>query len=1671
MTGWLQVHRFRLGSIASVLACFCGVSPAPAQTVSMYNRPCPESPGTNLISGNSPARNTTYCLAGQRMAQSVFLGTATSMAGDSTIDVFDGVTAIGGGALVNANGTVRYVTVVGAGAVGGNGTGTATAPVFGASAFGARARAFANASTALGYNTTANGTGATAIGANATTGADYALAIGVNSQANGANSVALGLTSRTGGNNAVAIGHSANAAQVAAVAIGNATAATQARSVAIGANSSVDGVASAVLGNANAVNAANAGVFGNNNTLSATATTSRVIGSNNNIAVSDAFVLGNSAQVNVEGGVAIGSGSVAATAAGVAGYAPQSVSAGDAARITATQSTQSAVSVGDASTAKFRQINGLAAGTADSDAVNVSQLRAVETVANSGWNVTAQGANATNVAPGDTVDFASADSNLAITKGATDNKLRFTLSRNLDVDAVTLGTTQLQASGLTLTGGPSITTAGIDGGGLKLSNIAAGTATTDAVNVGQLQAVSSVANSGWNVTAQGANASNVAPGATVDFSSPDSNLAITKGATDSKLRFALSRNLDVDAVTLGTTQLQASGLTLTGGPSITTAGIDGGGLKLSNIAAGTATTDAVNVGQLQAVSTVANSGWNVTAQGANASNVAPGATVDFASADSNLAITKGATDSKLRFALSRNLNVDAVTLGTTQLQASGLTLTGGPSITTAGIDGGGLKLSNIAAGSATTDAVNVGQLQAVSSVANSGWNVTAQGANASNVAPGATVDFASADSNLAITKGATDNKLRFALSRNLNVDAVTLGTTQLQASGLTLTGGPSITTAGIDGGGLKLGNIAAGTATTDAVNVGQLQAVSSVANSGWNVTAQGANASNVAPGATVDFSSPDSNLAITKGATDNKLRFALSRNLDVDTVTLGTTQLQASGLTLTGGPSITTAGIDGGGLKLSNIAAGTATTDAVNVGQLQAVSTVANSGWNVTAQGSNASNVAPGATVDFASADSNLAITKGATDNKLRFALSRNLNVDAVTLGTTQLQASGLTLTGGPSITTAGIDGGGLKLSNIAAGSATTDAVNVGQLQAVSSVANSGWNVTAQGANSSNVAPGATVDFSSADSNLAITKGATDSKLRFALSRNLDVDAVTLGTTQLQASGLTLTGGPSITTAGIDGGGLKLSNIAAGTATTDAVNVGQLQAVSTVANSGWNVTAQGANATNVAPGATVDFASADSNLAITKGATDSKLRFALSRNLNVDAVTLGTTQLQASGLTLTGGPSITTAGIDGGGLKLSNIAAGTATTDAVNVGQLQAVSTVANSGWNVTAQGANATNVAPGATVDFSSADSNLAITKGATDNKLRFALSRNLNVDAVTLGTTQLQASGLTLTGGPSITTAGIDGGGLKLSNIAAGTATTDAVNVGQLQAVSTVANSGWNVTAQGANASNVAPGATVDFSSADSNLAITKGATDSKLRFALSRNLNVDAVTLGTTQLQASGLTLTGGPSITTAGIDGGGLKLSNIAAGSATTDAVNVGQLQAVSSVANSGWNVTAQGANASNVAPGATVDFSSPDSNLAITKGATDNKLRFALSRNLDVDAVTLGTTQLQASGLTLTGGPSITTAGIDGGGLKLSNIAAGSATTDAVNVGQLQAVSTVANSGWNVTAQGANASNVAPGATVDFSSADSNLAISKGATDSKLRFALSRNLNVDAVTLG
>ena len=110
---------------------------------------------------------------------------------------------------------------------------------------------------------------------------------------------------------------------------------------------------------------------------------SLAVGTGATASVANAVAVGTGASVTQAGGVALGSGSVASTAAGVAGHVPPTATAAQAVAIGATTSTLAAVSVGDAANGQFRQITGVAAGSADSDAVNVSQLRGVQmTVSN-----------------------------------------------------------------------------------------------------------------------------------------------------------------------------------------------------------------------------------------------------------------------------------------------------------------------------------------------------------------------------------------------------------------------------------------------------------------------------------------------------------------------------------------------------------------------------------------------------------------------------------------------------------------------------------------------------------------------------------------------------------------------------------------------------------------------------------------------------------------------------------------------------------------------------------------------------------------------------------------------------------------------------------------------------------------------------------------------------------------------------------------------------------------------------------------------------------------------------------------------------------------------------------------------------------------------------------------
>ena len=215
---------------------------------------------------------------------------------------------------------------------------------------------------------------------------------------------------------------------------------------------------------------------------------------------SNVTILGNDANVSEDGGVALGTGSVASTAAGVFGYDPATDKASTTDNAT-WKSGNGAVSVG--TTDKTRQITNLAAGTADTDAVNVAQLKNSKTIVEAGDYVTVtkkteDGKGTTYTVKGP--NLTSVDKNLTVTddKDASDKKVgyKLQLSKTLTgLDSVSSkvfnagNNVTLGETGLTITGGPSVTTTGINANNTTITNVAAGANDGDAVNFKQLKDV------------------------------------------------------------------------------------------------------------------------------------------------------------------------------------------------------------------------------------------------------------------------------------------------------------------------------------------------------------------------------------------------------------------------------------------------------------------------------------------------------------------------------------------------------------------------------------------------------------------------------------------------------------------------------------------------------------------------------------------------------------------------------------------------------------------------------------------------------------------------------------------------------------------------------------------------------------------------------------------------------------------------------------------------------------------------------------------------------------------------------------------------------------------------------------------------------------------------------
>ena len=324
-----------------------------------------------------------------------------------------------------------------------------------------------------------------------------------------------------------------------------------------------------IIGSENEIeNTDDALVLGNKRKL-AGANGSVILGSGDSVvttSVANAVSIGHNANVTVAGGVALGSGSVASVDKGVAGYDP-STKASSTDTSSTWKATEAAVSVGDASKGITRQITGVAAGAADTDAVNVAQLKKVEAAAAAAkTNVTA-GDNVTVTHDSTTNTYKVSAKDTYTTGGTYDaatKKIKFTQndpSKNYEVDV----------SGL------------VGGGGTGSLTFSGDTGSAITKNSGETLQIT-----GGATEVAAAN-----------------NIGVV--SENGKLNLKLAKNIDLGSdgsIKTGDTKMDNKGLAIQGGPSVTKGGIDAGSKKITHVAAGeisATSTDAVNGSQLQVV--------------------------------------------------------------------------------------------------------------------------------------------------------------------------------------------------------------------------------------------------------------------------------------------------------------------------------------------------------------------------------------------------------------------------------------------------------------------------------------------------------------------------------------------------------------------------------------------------------------------------------------------------------------------------------------------------------------------------------------------------------------------------------------------------------------------------------------------------------------------------------------------------------------------------------------------------------------------------------------------------------------------------------------------------------------------------------------------------------------
>ena len=555
---------------------------------------------------------------------------------------------------------------------------------------------------AIGRETTASGSGSTVVGARAEASGDNSIAIGQSGKgspkviASGVNSIAIGMQSQATGEAAIAEGAGSRAGGKYGVALGRTTKA---------------------------------------NAEAATA-------------------LGNAAEANIANGVALGASSVTTTDKGVLGYNPSDPHDRKYKNLKGNvqTATTAAVSIGNGETLT-RQLTGLAAGTADTDAVNVAQLKnvGVAVAGNTGKSdFLADGGRLNVIGTGrvSTVAAHEGEKDSKITVGF-DDKGMVKAGKNVKVDEVTVNgrTTYTINAADAAAKYDFLTNAKANGGKLD------GTATPTKVESGQtvtyaagknltvkqdidqsageqtytyslnkdLKEITSITNNGGPTMHFGGDNISIT-GGNLDLG--DHNITNLKSGGDvinnaanigDVIRISKANDLHI-APTAGTNNNVAE-YTVDANKKVTLTYQDGNGNTVTGPKA-VIDLSGLKTGDMSSFNVKSSATEGKVAQGsAGVQEIRDGKTVEM-QAGKNMTIKQTNNNGNAAVEFSLNKNVDltpdgSLKIGDTNITDNGLTINNGPSITKTGINAGDLNITNVKAGVNDNDAVNVSQLKKV----------------------------------------------------------------------------------------------------------------------------------------------------------------------------------------------------------------------------------------------------------------------------------------------------------------------------------------------------------------------------------------------------------------------------------------------------------------------------------------------------------------------------------------------------------------------------------------------------------------------------------------------------------------------------------------------------------------------------------------------------------------------------------------------------------------------------------------------------------------------------------------------------------------------------------------------------------------------------------------------